>query len=95
MRRAGPEAEYRPLLLSIAYRMTGPVGDAEDIRLGRVPRPDPACLAGTMIADPKAHLSGTARSPRSETNRDLGCFRSGLRGCLCEAVVARSYNLPS
>ncbi len=49
--------EYRPLMFSIAYRMTGSVSDAEDIvqeaflRLTRVVRD------GTVIASPKAYLA--------------------------------------
>ena len=50
-------AEYRPLMFSIAYRMTGTVGDAEDIvqdaflRLTRVLRD------GARIDSPKAYLA--------------------------------------
>lgn len=50
-------AEYRPLMFSIAYRMTGSIGDAEDIvqeaflRLTRVLRD------GTSIESPKAYLA--------------------------------------
>src|SRR2546423_11132043 len=49
--------EYRPLMFSIAYRMTGSVSDAEDIvqeaflRLTRVLRD------GTSISSPKAYLA--------------------------------------
>ncbi len=53
------EAEYRPLLFSIAYGMTGSVGDAEDrvqhASLGLTG----ARQAGTTIADPKANLTTT------------------------------------
>jgi len=54
---AADYTEYRPLMFSIAYRMTGSVGDAEDIvqeaflRLTRVLR------EGTAITNPKAYLA--------------------------------------
>jgi RNA polymerase sigma-70 factor (ECF subfamily) len=50
-------AEYRPLLFSIAYGMTGSVGDAEDIVQDAFVGLTRARLAGTTIADPKAYLA--------------------------------------
>jgi RNA polymerase sigma-70 factor (TIGR02957 family) len=52
-----PEAELRPLLFSIAYGMTGSVGDAEDIVQDAFLGMTRARLAGTEIADPKAYLT--------------------------------------
>jgi RNA polymerase sigma factor (sigma-70 family) len=51
------EAEYRPLLFSIAYGMTGSVGDAEDIVQDAFLGMTRARQAGTTIADPKAYLT--------------------------------------
>ena len=57
MLTAADYAEYRPLMFSIAYRMTGSISDAEDIvqeaflRLTRVLRD------GTVIDSPKAYLA--------------------------------------
>jgi RNA polymerase sigma-70 factor (ECF subfamily) len=50
-------AEYRPLLFSIAYGMTGSVGDAEDIVQDAFLGLTRAHKAGTTIADPKAYLA--------------------------------------
>jgi RNA polymerase sigma factor (sigma-70 family) len=49
--------EYRPLLFSIAYGMTGSVGDAEDIVQDAFVGLTRARQAGTTIADPKAYLT--------------------------------------
>ncbi len=54
---AGAAAEYRPLLFSIAYGMTGSVGDAEDIVQDAFLGVTRARQAGTTIADPKAYLT--------------------------------------
>jgi RNA polymerase sigma-70 factor (ECF subfamily) len=50
-------AAYRPLLFSIAYGMTGSVGDAEDIVQDAFLGLARARRAGTTIADPKAYLT--------------------------------------
>jgi len=50
-------AEYRPLLFSIAYGMTGSVGDAEDIVQDAFLGLTRAYQAGTTITDPRAYLS--------------------------------------
>ena len=54
---AGAAQEYRPLLFSIAYGMTGSVGDAEDIVQDAFLGLTRARQAGTTIADPKAYLT--------------------------------------
>ena len=50
-------AGYRPLLFSIAYGMTGSVGDAEDIVQDAFVGLTRARQAGTVIADLKAYLT--------------------------------------
>jgi len=50
-------AALRPLLFSIAYGMTGSVGDAEDIVQDAFLGMTKATQAGTVIADPKAYLT--------------------------------------
>jgi RNA polymerase sigma-70 factor (TIGR02957 family) len=49
--------KYRPLMFSIAYRMTGSVGDAEDIVQDAFLRLTRALRDGTTIASPKAFLA--------------------------------------
>ena len=48
---------YRPLLFSIAYGMTGSVGDAEDIVQDAFVGLTRARQAATVITDPKAYLT--------------------------------------
>jgi RNA polymerase sigma-70 factor (TIGR02957 family) len=50
-------AGYRPLLFSIAYGMTGSVGDAEDIVQDAFVGLTRARQAGTAVADTKAYLT--------------------------------------
>ena len=50
-------AAFRPLLFSIAYGMTGSVGDSEDIVQDAFLGMTRALQAGTVIADPKAYLT--------------------------------------
>src|SRR4051794_8403042 len=53
----GSAVSYRPLLFSIAYGMTGSVGDAEDIVQDAFVGLTRARQAGTVIADLKAYLT--------------------------------------
>ncbi len=55
---AGHDLErFRPLLFSIAYRMVGEAGDAEDIVQEAFLRAHRTAAAGTPIANPKAFLA--------------------------------------
>ena len=73
-------ATYRPLLFSIAYGMTGSVGDAEDIVQDAFLGLTRARQAGTTIADPKAYLTTAVtrlginhlRSARVRRETDVG-----------------------
>lgn len=51
--------ELRPLMFSIAYRMTGSVGDAEDIVQEAVIRTYRAARQGTIVESPKAFVTTT------------------------------------
>ena len=57
MRTEAPYEELRPLLFSIAYRMIGSVGEAEDIVQEAFLRIHRAETQGTTIDSPKAYLS--------------------------------------
>jgi RNA polymerase sigma-70 factor (TIGR02957 family) len=49
--------EFRPLMFSIAYRMTGSISDAEDIVQDAFVRLTRALRAGEVITTPKAYLA--------------------------------------
>jgi RNA polymerase sigma-70 factor, ECF subfamily len=49
--------QHRPLLFSIAYRMTGSVSDAEDIVQEAFARLAQALRSGTTVSEPKAYLA--------------------------------------
>ena len=51
--------QLRPLMFSIAYRMTGSVGDAEDIVQDAVIRTYRAASQGTLVESPKAFVTTT------------------------------------
>ena len=53
------EASFRPLLFSIAYGMTGSVGDSEDLVQDAFLGMTRARQAGTVIASPKAYLTAS------------------------------------
>lgn len=53
------EASFRPLLFSIAYGMTGSVGDSEDLVQDAFLGMTRARQAGTVIASPRAYLTAS------------------------------------
>ena len=81
-RRTGVYDELRPLLFSIAYRMVGSVGEAEDIVQEAFLRFHRESSEGTVIESPKAWLStvttrlaiGHERSARVQRERYVGTW---------------------
>ena len=77
---------YRPLLFSIAYGMTGSVGDAEDIVQDAFVGLTRARQAGTVIADQKAYLkTAVTRLGIVKVEQLTGNRRYAYLGC---AIVA-------
>src|ERR1700761_5636736 len=79
---------YRPLLFSIAYGMTGSVGDAEDIVQDAFLGLTRARQAGTVVADQKAYLTTAATRLRIHHPRSARVRRETYVGdWLPEPVV--------
>lgn len=74
--------ELRPLMFSIAYRMLGSVGEAEDVTQDAYLRYHRACTDGVEIASPKAYLTtvttrlaiDAARSARARRETYVGTW---------------------
>ena len=73
-------AEHRPLLFSIAYRMTGSVSDAEDIVQESFARLARALRGGTQVSEPKAYLVRTATRLALNHLRSARLHRESYRG---------------
>jgi RNA polymerase sigma-70 factor, ECF subfamily len=87
---AGHE-ELRPLMFSIAYRMTGSVGDAEDIVQEAFIRAYRAEAAGTLVESPQAFLSTTTTRLAIDHLRSARIRRESYVGTwLPEPLVADS-----
>src|SRR5690242_19464696 len=73
-------AEHRPLLFSIAYRMTGSVTDAEDIAQEAFARLTHALRGGTPVSEPKAYLATTATRLALNHLRSARLHRESYQG---------------
>jgi len=82
-------SEHRPLLFSIAYRMTGSVGDAEDIVQDAFTRLTQALRGGTSVTEPKAYLARTTTRLALNHLRSARVHRESYHGTwLPEPVLA-------
>ena len=89
-------AELRPLLFSIAYRMTGSVGDAEDIVQEAFIRAYRAEAAGTLLESPQAFLATTTTRLAIDNLRSARVRRESYVGTwLPEPLVADSEPGPA
>ena len=88
--------ELRPLLFSIAYRMTGSVGDAEDIVQEAFIRAYRAEAAGTLLESPRAFLATTTTRLAIDQLRSARVRRESYVGTwLPEPLVADSEPGPA
>jgi RNA polymerase sigma-70 factor (TIGR02957 family) len=91
MKVNGGYAEHRPLLFSIAYRMTGSVSDAEDIVQEAFARLAQALGSGTSVSEPKAYLATTVTRLALNHLRSARLHRESYLGTwLPEPVVTGS-----
>jgi len=82
-------AEHRPLLFSIAYRMTGSVSDAEDIVQEAFARLAQTLDRGVPVTEPKAYLATTATRLSLNHLRSARLHRESYPGTwLPEPVLA-------
>lgn len=58
--RPNDHTDFRPLMFSIAYRMTGSVAEAEDLVQEALFRLERARQSGVMVESPKAYLAKCA-----------------------------------
>jgi DNA-directed RNA polymerase specialized sigma24 family protein len=83
--------KLRPLLFSIAYRMTGSVGDAEDIAQEALIRVYRAEAAGTLLESPRTFLATTTTRLAIDQLRSARVRRESYVGTwLPEPLVADS-----
>jgi RNA polymerase sigma-70 factor (TIGR02957 family) len=85
--------QYRPLMFSIAYRMTGSISDAEDIVQEAFLRLTRALRDGTTIAAPKAYLATVTTRLAISHLRSARVRREAYVGAwLPEPLVADELN---
>lgn len=85
----GGYAEHRPLLFSIAYRMTGSISDSEDIVQEAFVRLAQALRKGTPVSEPKAYLVTTVTRLALNHLRSARLHRESYLGTwLPEPVLA-------
>jgi RNA polymerase sigma-70 factor (ECF subfamily) len=89
------EAEPRPLMFSIAYRMTGSVAEAEDLVQEAFFRLERARQSGVVIESPKAYLAATTTRLAIDHLRSARVRRESYVGTwLPEPVVTDLHESP-
>ena len=87
--------EFRPLMFSIAYRMTGSVTEAEDLVQEAFFRLERARQSGVMVESPKAYLATTTTRLAVDHLRSARTRRESYVGTwLPEPIVADLHESP-
>src|SRR5260370_25503735 len=90
-----PYQEHRPLMFSIAYRMTGSVSDAEDIVQEAYLGLTRMLGAGTVVDSPKAYLAAATTRQAINYLKSARVRREAYVGAwLPEPLVASSETAP-
>jgi RNA polymerase sigma-70 factor (TIGR02957 family) len=94
-RQANEEAELRPLMFSIAYRMTGSVTEAEDLVQEAFFRLERARQRGVVVESPKAYLAAATTRLTIDHLRSARARRESYVGTwLPEPIVVDLHGDP-
>src|SRR5580658_4848035 len=89
------ETNLRPLLFSIAYRMTGSVAEAEDLVQEALFRLERARQSGVVVESPKAYLAATTTRLAIDHMRSARVRRESYVGTwLPEPILADLHESP-
>ena len=89
------EADLRPLMFSIAYRMTGRVSEAEDLVQEAFVRWERARQAGAVVESPKAYLAAVTTRLAIDHMRSARVRRESYVGTwLPEPIVSDLHESP-
>jgi RNA polymerase sigma-70 factor (TIGR02957 family) len=89
------ETDFRPLMFSIAYRMTGSVAETEDLVQEAFFRLERARQSGVVVESPKAYLAATTTRLAIDHMRSARARRESYVGTwLPEPIVADLHEGP-